>query len=228
MPTKKPDIDDSWYFLLEEEFEKDYMVKLRAFLKKELACKTLYPPMPLVFNAFKQSPFEKIKIVILGQDPYHGPGQAHGLSFSVPPPTSLPPSLINIYRELNNDIGMPMPSHGSLESWAKQGVFLLNTVLTVEARKAASHRGHGWEIFTDKVISLLNEKAKNLVFLLWGKPAQAKEPMIDQQKHLLLKAPHPSPFSANRGFFGCKHFSKANDYLRTNKISPVDWSLAVN
>ncbi len=220
-------MSDCWYELLKFEFEKNYMKELRLFLKKELSHKKLYPPMPLVFNAFKKSPFKKIKVVILGQDPYHGPGQAHGLCFSVKPPTPPPPSLINIYKELIDDIGIEMPKHGLLNSWADQGVFLLNTVLTVEAHQANSHRGRGWEIFTDKVISILNEKKENLVFFLWGSPARAKVDKIDKQKHLVLTAPHPSPLSAHRGFWGCKHFSKANAYFKKKGIEPIDWGLPV-
>ena len=225
MSAKKPNMSDCWYELLKTEFEKDYMNELRLFLKKEFSHKTLYPPMSLVFNAFKESPFKKVKAVILGQDPYHGPGQAHGLCFSVKPPTPPPPSLVNIYRELHDDIGIKTPTHGSLNAWARQGVFLLNTVLTVEAHRANSHRNRGWEIFTDKVISILNEKKENLVFFLWGSSAKSKADKVDKGKHLVLTAPHPSPLSADRGFFGCKHFSKANAYLKSKEVGVIDWEL---
>lgn len=223
MGDRKPDIHESWYELLKLEFESESMAKLRLFLKSELQSKTIYPPMSKVFNAFRLCSFNSIKVVILGQDPYHGPKQAHGLCFSVLPPVKPPPSLINIYNELHTDIGVPIPNHGSLVSWAKQGVFLLNTVLTVQAGRAGSHRGRGWEVFTDAVIKILNRQAKNLVFLLWGSSAQSKIDMIDQDKHLVLKAPHPSPLSAHRGFFGCQHFSKTNAYLVSKGIQPIDW-----
>ena len=201
------------------------MKNLKVFLQEEKnKNKTIYPKGAEYFSALDLTPFEKVKVVILGQDPYHGPHQAHGLCFSVLPGVPTPPSLVNIYKELNQDLDIPIASHGFLKSWAEQGVFLLNNTLTVEAGKAGSHRGQGWEEFTDKVIQLLNQERDNLVFLLWGRPAAQKAEVIDIEKHCVLKAPHPSPFSADRGFFGCRHFSKANEYLQCKGIQPIDWS----
>ncbi|MBS1916092.1 MAG: uracil-DNA glycosylase [Bacteroidetes bacterium] len=219
-------IDPSWKEVLKQEFSKPYFLQIVTFLKTEkLGGKTIYPPGPLIFNAFNTTPFEKVKVVILGQDPYHGPGQAHGLSFSVPNGIAQPPSLINIFKELNSDIGMPVPSSGNLTHWAEQGVLLLNASLTVRANEPMSHAKIGWAEFTDSVISKISEQRKNVVFLLWGKFAQEKQVLIDETKHLILKAAHPSPFSAEKGFFGCKHFSKANNYLTKNGIDPIDWKI---
>lgn len=220
----KVKIHGAWKDLLISEFEQDYMLGLRKFLKAEVQKKkTIYPPGEEVFNALNLCPFEKVKVVILGQDPYHGPKQAHGLSFSVKPPLPPPPSLKNIYKELQSDLGIHPPSNGNLTRWAEQGVLLLNATLTVEKSKAGSHQGKGWEEFTDKVIHLINEKKQNVVFLLWGSYAQKKGTFIDQQKHLVLKAPHPSPLSAHRGFLGCKHFSKTNAYLKKHGLTPIKW-----
>ncbi|MDR2009835.1 MAG: uracil-DNA glycosylase [Bacteroidales bacterium] len=223
MNEKKVNIEDSWYEQLKDEFDKEYFQKLKQFLVEEKKQHVVYPPGSLIFNAFNTTPFDKVKVVLLGQDPYHGPGQAHGLCFSVPHGIKPPPSLINMYKELNSDTGFNIPNHGNLESWAKQGVFLLNATLTVRANMAGSHQNKGWETFTDKVISTLSEKRENLVFVLWGRYAQAKEVLIDKNKHLVLKAAHPSPLSAHNGFFGCKHFSKINDYLREKGITEIAW-----
>ncbi|MFV1985515.1 MAG: uracil-DNA glycosylase [Thiohalomonadales bacterium] len=187
--------------------------------------KVIFPPGKLIFNAFNSTPFESVKVVILGQDPYHGPNQAHGLCFSVLPGVRFPPSLLNIFKEIHQDLDIPMPDHGCLQSWADQGVLLLNAMLTVEQNRAGSHQGHGWEQFTDRVIQLLNEQREGLVFLLWGSYAQKKGALINSKKHLVLKAPHPSPLSAYRGFFGSKHFSQANDYLVKQGLDPIDWRL---
>ncbi|RME59461.1 MAG: uracil-DNA glycosylase [Candidatus Dadabacteria bacterium] len=215
-----------WRDVLGPEKEKPYFKKILSFLEEEeKKGKTIYPPKHLRFNALKLTPFKKVKVVILGQDPYHGPGQAHGLCFSVPKGVPLPPSLQNIFKELKADLGVPYPSHGCLESWAKQGVLLLNAILSVERGKPASHRGIGWEQFTDAVIRVINDYKKNVVFLLWGADAQRKGAFIDRERHLVLEAPHPSPFSANRGFFGCRHFSKANAYLEKIGKEPINWSL---
>ena len=219
-------LSESWKKKLISEFEKSYMLKLRAFLVQEIRLKKcIYPSPREYFLAFNAVSFEKVKVVILGQDPYHGLGQAHGLSFSVRPPTRIPPSLRNIFKELEADIGIVKPKNGCLTSWANQGVLLLNTTLTVEAGKAGSHQNRGWEIFTDRVISLLNKERKDLVFMLWGSFAQNKAVFVDQKKHLILKAPHPSPFSADRGFFGCAHFSKANAYLKTRGKKEINWNI---
>jgi len=218
-------LENSWKNRLLPEFQKEYMKNLKIFLKTEQQKnKTIYPRGKEYFAALNLTPFEKVKVVILGQDPYHGPQQAHGLCFSVQPGVSIPPSLMNIYKELNQDLNIPKASHGFLEAWTKQGVFLLNNTLTVEAGKAGSHRGQGWETFTDRIVQVLNEEKKHLVFLLWGRPATEKGEWIDQKKHCVLKAPHPSPLSANRGFFGCRHFSKTNEYLRSKEIETIDWS----
>jgi uracil-DNA glycosylase len=215
-----------WKAHLDAEFELPYMVQLREFLKQEKAQrKVIYPPTTDVFNAFNQAPPSDVKVVILGQDPYHGPDQAHGLSFSVPDGVAIPPSLLNIYKELESDLGLPRPSHGNLAAWAAQGVFLLNATLTVEQGNAGAHQGKGWEGFTDKAISVINEQAENVVFMLWGAYAQKKGSIIDTQRHLVLKAPHPSPLSAHRGFLGCQHFSQANRYLQERGRLPIDWAL---
>jgi uracil-DNA glycosylase len=215
---------EPWQAVLHSEFEQPYMQQLRAFLVEERqAGKTLYPPADLVFNAFNHCAPDQVKVVMLGQDPYHGPQQAHGLCFSVPAGVKTPPSLVNIYKELHADVGMPIPTHGNLESWAAQGVFMLNTVLTVAAGQAASHQKQGWEQFTDKVIHLINESCPNVVFMLWGSYAQKKAGFVDQQKHLVLKAPHPSPLSAHRGFLGCQHFSQANQWLQAKGLAAIQW-----
>ncbi len=202
------------------------MIKLRDFLvTRKQHHAVMYPPGPQIFNALNSTPFESVRVVILGQDPYHGPGQAHGLCFSVLPGVKIPPSLANIYREIESDLGTPRASHGCLQSWAEQGVLLLNAVLTVERGQAGSHQGKGWELFTDNIVQLLNDKRQNLVFMLWGSYAMKKGAVINPRKHLVLKAPHPSPLSAHRGFLGCKHFSHANAYLQEHGIDPIDWSV---
>jgi len=217
-------LDPSWKVLLEQEFDKDYMRALRAFLIAEKQQgKLIYPPGPDIFNALNTTPFDKVKVVILGQDPYHGPGQAHGLCFSVSSGVPLPPSLQNIYKEIRGDLGIPLSPNGCLVSWARQGVLLLNSVLTVEAGKAASHKGKGWEQFTDTIVAILNERAEHLVFMLWGSYAHRKGAMIDRQRHLVLQSPHPSPLSSHRGFFGNKHFSSANTYLSEHGRPVIDW-----
>ncbi|HZZ75178.1 MAG TPA: uracil-DNA glycosylase [Puia sp.] len=219
-------MEAGWKKVLEAEFSKPYFLQIVHFLKTEkILGKTIYPPGSQIFNAFEMSPFEKTKLVILGQDPYHGPGQAHGLCFSVPDGIRPPPSLQNIFRELNTDTGMPIPQTGNLTPWARQGVLLLNAYLTVLANAPASHSQVGWGEFTDTVIHKLSDLKNNLVFLLWGKFAQEKQSLIDETKHYVLKAAHPSPFSADKGFFGCRHFSKANTYLMKNGIDPIDWKL---
>ncbi len=220
-------IEKSWSKYLKPEFAKDYMLELYSFLKKERAIKSIFPEDEDMFNAFSSTPFDKVKVVILGQDPYHGEGQAHGLSFSVKEGVKIPPSLANIYKELKMDLDIDHPGHGNLESWAKEGVLLLNSVLTVEKASAGSHRKKGWEKFTDKVIEVLNEEKENLVFVLWGAPAQKKGCKIDKQKHLVLTAPHPSPLSSYRGFFGCKHFSRVNEYLESKEIELISWNLII-
>ena len=219
-------IDESWKNLLSEEFKKPYFNDIRAFVKEEYKRKIVYPKGRDVFNAFNSTPVSKVKVVILGQDPYHGPNQAHGLCFSVLEGVPVPPSLKNIYKEINLDLGIGISKSGFLQKWANQGVFLLNSVLTVEKGKANSHRNCGWEFFTAKVIERLSEARKGLVFLLWGKSAQEKEKIIDSNRHLILKAPHPSPLSAHTGFLGCKHFSKTNTYLQENKKNLIDWRIA--
>lgn len=219
-------IGPSWKEQLRNEFSKTYFQQVTTFIKMEvMAGKTIYPPGKFIFHAFDKTSFENVKVVILGQDPYHGPGQAHGLSFSVPPGIKPPPSLVNIFKELHADIGMPIPSHGTLEKWAEQGVLLLNAVLTVRANEPASHSKSGWMEFTDAVIKTISERKEHVVFMLWGKFAHEKQVLIDETKHLLLKAAHPSPFSADKGFFGCKHFSKANAYLAAHGLEPIDWFL---
>lgn len=219
-------LDPSWLSHLQTEFEQTYMQQLSAFLRDEKAAgQTIYPNGDNIFAALNTTPLDHVKVVILGQDPYHGPGQAHGLSFSVPQGIKIPPSLRNIYKEIHQDVGIQPPPHGNLNSWAEQGVLLLNSVLTVRDSQAASHQGKGWETFTDKIISTLNEQRQNIVFLLWGSYAQKKGAVIDASKHLVLKAPHPSPLSAHRGFLGCQHFSQTNAYLQQQQQSPIDWSV---
>lgn len=225
MEVRKPDIDESWYRVLQDQFRDPYFAALKSFLVQEKQHYVVYPPGKLIFNAFNLTPFDKVKVVILGQDPYHGPGQAHGLSFSVPNGIQQPPSLQNIFKEIQNDLGYPPPKSGNLEKWAKEGVLLLNASLTVRDGQAASHAHHGWEVFTDAAIKALSDKKENLVFILWGNYAIAKESLIDTRKHLVLKSVHPSPLSASRGFFGCHHFSKTNNYLIEHGISPIDWRL---
>lgn len=216
----------SWQATLAQEFELPYMQALKTFLQDEKGLnKVIYPEASNWFHALETTPLEEVKVVILGQDPYHQRGQAHGLCFSVQPGVKVPPSLVNIYKELENDLGIERPEHGYLESWAKQGVLLLNAVLTVEDSKANAHQGKGWEQFTDKIISTINEHSDNVVFMLWGSYAQKKGAMIDEKKHLVLKAPHPSPLSAYRGFLGCRHFSQANGHLAENGKETIDWQL---
>lgn len=219
-------LEESWQQVLGSEFDKPYMQQLRLFLRKEKdQKKIIYPKTADVFQAFALAPISEIKVVILGQDPYHGPGQAHGLCFSVQPGVRPPPSLVNIYKELQTDLGIPPATHGCLVDWAKQGVLLLNSVLTVERGCPASHQGQGWEQFTDRVIEILNEKIAGIVFLLWGSYAQRKGQFIHTDKHCVLKTSHPSPFSAHQGFLGCKHFSKTNQYLQSLQKTPIDWRL---
>ncbi len=220
-------IEGSWKNALKNEFTKPYFLEIVTFLKiAKNEGKTIYPPGQFIFNAFNQTPFEKVKAVILGQDPYHNPGQAHGLSFSVPPGIKPPPSLINIYKEIQSDISVTMPmAYGDLTHWAQQGVLLLNAILTVTANTPASHSKVGWMNFTDAVISKISDEKKGVIFLLWGKFAQEKQVLIDETKHFVLKAAHPSPFSADKGFFGCKHFSKTNDLLTGQGLTPIDWKL---
>lgn len=218
-------LGNSWDGLLAEEFKKPYYLQLRQFLKQEYSTQQIFPPMYDIFNALRYTPYENVKAVILGQDPYHEPGQAHGLAFSVKKGVMPPPSLKNIYKELNDDLGVTAPSNGELTDWAKQGVLLLNTVLTVRRGQANSHRGKGWETFTDSVIRLLNDKSEPLVFLLWGGNAKSKLPLLTNPNHLVLTAAHPSPLSAFSGFFGCRHFSKANAYLQQKGVAPIDWQI---
>lgn len=218
-------ISNDWAEKISAEYKKPYYRELFNFIKEEYSKVVVYPPSDDIFNAMHLTPLSKVKCVIIGQDPYHEPGQAHGLCFSVKPDIKVPPSLENIYKELHDDIGFSIPNHGYLEEWAKQGVLLLNTVLTVQAHRAFSHRGKGWEQFTDAIIRTVNEEDRPIVFLLWGKPAQEKKALLNNPKHLILEAPHPSPLSAYRGFFGCKHFSKANDFLMKNGETPIDWTL---
>ena len=215
-------IRQSWFELLKDEFEKPYFKSLQEFLKSERARYDIYPADDLVFNALNYVPLDKVKVVILGQDPYHEPNQAHGLSFSVLPPTPPPPSLVNIYQEIHNDLGINCEKTGDLSRWAKQGVLLLNTTLTVRRGQANSHRGKGWEILTERIIEILSNRKEPIVFLLWGSNAISFAPKIAKW-HLVLTAPHPSPLSAYRGFFGCKHFSKCNDFLKSNNIEPINW-----
>jgi uracil-DNA glycosylase len=219
-------LHESWKAPLLPEFEADYMARLEAFLLGEKAAgKQIFPNSEEWFRALELTPLEKVRVVILGQDPYHGPGQAHGLCFSVQPGVRPPPSLVNIYKELQTDLGISRPHHGFLEHWATQGVLLLNSVLTVEMTKAASHRGKGWEKFTDAVIRLVNAKADPVVFMLWGNYAQKKADFVDSARHLVLKAAHPSPLSAHNGFLGCRHFSQCNAFLESKGLTPIDWAL---
>jgi len=219
-------IEQGWKTSLNDQFSAEYFVSLKNFIYSERAAgKTIYPPADSIFAAFDLTPFDKVKVVLLGQDPYHGEGQAHGLCFSVPPGVAPPPSLVNIFKELKNDLGIPPPKHGNLQKWARQGVLLLNATLTVRANEAGSHQKKGWENFTDEVIRMLSSQKTGLVFLLWGKYAQAKDVLIDKSKHFVLKAAHPSPFSADSGFFGCRHFSKTNAVLTQQGKEPIDWKL---
>ena len=220
-------LDQSWKEVLQREFEKDYITNLFKYLsEEELNGQTIYPPTDLIYNAFNHTHFEKVKVVLLGQDPYHGKGQAHGLSFSVQNGVRFPPSLQNIFKELKNDFpGYNLSKNGNLTKWADQGVLLLNTTLTVEAGKPGSHQNKGWEIFTNEVIRLLSDSKTGLIFLLWGRYAQAKEKLINLNKHFILKAAHPSPFSAYNGFFGCKHFTKVNEILEKNGLEGIDWQI---
>lgn len=221
-----PELSEDWQALVGNEFQQPYMQALADFLaEKKQQGEVVYPSEALIFNAFNHCPPAKVKVVILGQDPYHGPNQAHGLSFSVPQGQRVPPSLRNIYKELEADVDLAKPSHGNLESWAKQGVFLLNSVLTVSAGQAASHQKKGWETFTDSVIRAINQHCPHVVFMLWGSYAQKKAAFVNQNKHLVLQAPHPSPLSAHRGFLGCQHFSQANQWLLTKGCTQIDWSL---
>ena len=220
-----PQINDEWKKELSDEFQKPYFEALRIFLVDEKKQYQVYPPGPVIFEAFNSTPFSRVKVVILGQDPYHGPGQAHGLCFSVPDGVLFPPSLQNILKELETDLGIPYPRSGNLTHWADQGVLLLNATLTVRANQAGSHQGKGWEQFTDAVIRKLSEKCTGLVFMLWGNYARNKKAIIDTTKHCILEAPHPSPLSVYRGFFGCRHFSSANEWLVSKGLTPVDWGL---
>lgn len=222
--VKRPDIDPGWAARLEEQFAAPYFAELKRFLVAEQARAVVYPKGKDMFNAFKLTPFDRVRVVILGQDPYHGPGQAHGLCFSVPRGTAVPPSLQNIFQEIHRDLGLPVPPHGELTHWAEQGVLLLNATLTVRDGEAGSHQGKGWERFTDAAIQALAEGRKGIVFLLWGRFAQAKESLIGDH-HYILKAPHPSPLSAHRGFIGCGHFSQANELLVAQGSPPIDWGL---
>ena len=218
-------IGNSWDEVLAGEFEKEYYQKLREFLKEEYSTRRVYPSMENIFRSLKETPYDRVKAVIIGQDPYHEPGQAHGLSFSVKPGVDIPPSLQNIYKELQDEMGCYIPNNGYLVKWARQGVLLLNAVLTVRAHAAASHQGKGWENFTDAVIREVNKKDAPVVFMLWGSFARSKKAMLDNPKHLILEAPHPSPLSAYRGFFGCNHFKRCNEFLSSNGLTPVDWQI---
>ena len=218
-------IDNDWLPALMPEFRKPYYKELFQFVKEEYATKQIFPPAEDIFNAFHLTPLRKVKVVILGQDPYHDVGQAHGLCFSVRPGVETPRSLVNIYKELHDDLGCRIPNNGYLEKWAKQGVLLLNTVLTVQAHQAFSHRGKGWEEFTDAAIKVLNEQDRPMVFILWGKPAQAKKAFLNNPKHLIIESPHPSPLSASRGFFGSRPFSRTNLFLEENGMAPIDWQI---
>ncbi len=223
--TPRPQLEPSWLEVLEPEFAKDYMRQLKAFLVEEKRRSRVFPPGREMFAAFWNTPFDRVRVVVLGQDPYHGPDQAHGLCFSVRRGVPPPPSLLNVFRELNHELGVPRPTHGDLTHWAKQGVLLLNTVLSVRARQANSHRGQGWETFTDRAIAELVARREGLVFLLWGAAAGRKASDIDPRRHLVLRAPHPSPLSAHRGFFGCGHFAQTNAYLQSRGETPIDWTL---
>lgn len=221
----RPRIEPSWLEVLSDEFAKPYFAQLKAFLLEEKRRYEVYPPGPLIFNAFNSTPFDKVKVVLIGQDPYHEPGQAEGLCFSVPDGCPFPPSLVNILKELESDLGYPFPKSGHLAKWAQQGVFMMNATLTVRAHQAGSHQRKGWETFTDAVIRILSQRKDGLVFLLWGSYAQAKSALIDTTRHHILKAVHPSPLSAYRGFFGCRHFSQTNALLAAQGKEPVDWNL---
>ncbi len=216
-------IEPSWHEVLKDEFEKPYFSILTDFVRKEYKTKTVFPPAKLIFNAFDLCPFDNVKVVIIGQDPYHGYGQAHGLCFSVNDGVQFPPSLVNIFKEIERDLQIPFPASGNLERWAKQGVFLLNATLTVLAGSAGSHQNKGWEEFTDSVIKKISDQKEHVVFMLWGSYAQKKGAVIDSKKHLILKAVHPSPLSAYRGFIGCGHFSMANNYLQQHGLDPIQW-----
>ncbi len=222
----KPPLEAGWQDVLGAQFNEPYMRALRQFLREQKdRRKVIYPSSQLWFNAFRLTPFDQVKVVILGQDPYHGPGQAHGLCFSVLPETPWPPSLVNIFQEIRQDLDIPEPSHGCLQRWAEQGVLLLNATLTVERHRAGSHQGKGWEQFTDRAVQALDQSREGLVFMLWGSHAQRKGQFVDSRRHLVLKAPHPSPLSAHRGFFGCRHFSRANQWLKEQGQVPIDWSI---
>lgn len=223
--TRSPKLPTSWLDVLADEFDRPHMHALRTFLVEEQRQHRVFPPNRDIFSAFWETPFDRVRVVILGQDPYHGPGQAHGLCFSVRRGVQIPPSLLNILREINDEIGIPRPEHGELLHWARQGVLLLNTVLTVRAREANSHRGRGWEAFTDRVIAELDARREGLVFVLWGSAARNKAARVDRERHLVLTAPHPSPLSAHRGFFGCGHFARINAHLEGRGEAPIDWSL---
>lgn len=225
MIEKRPEIEESWGEALKDEFHSPYFSKLKVFLNEDRKTYPIYPKGSQIFSAFNHTPLPRVKAVILGQDPYHGIGQAHGLSFSVADGVPLPPSLKNIFKELSDDLGITAPLSGNLENWAKNGVLLLNATLTVRKGEAGSHQGKGWEIFTDQVIRTISDLRAGVVFLLWGKFAQNKEDLIDSNKHFVLTAPHPSPFSVYRGFYGCKHFSKANKILMDNGLEPINWDL---
>ncbi len=225
MEKVSPVIEESWLEVLGSEFDMEYFSELKAFLIEEKGKYRIYPPGSLIFNAFNHTPFEKVKVVILGQDPYHGPGQAHGLCFSVPDGVPKPPSLINIFKELQDDLGIAIPRHGNLTRWADQGVLLLNATLTVRENQAGSHQNHGWETFTDAAITRLSLRRNGLVFVLWGNYAIAKKSLIDATRHFTLTSVHPSPLSAHRGFFGCRHFSQINNLLRQNGVEEIDWRL---
>lgn len=218
-------ITNDWLEPLSSEFRKGYYSQLYNFVKDEYSKTVVYPPAEDIFNAFHFTPLKDVKVLLLGQDPYHNEHQAHGLSFSVQPGQDIPPSLVNIYKELHDDLGCYIPNNGYLKKWADQGVLLLNTVLTVRAHQANSHQGHGWEQFTDAVIQAVNAQDRPIVYMLWGAPARRKKAMLTNPKHLILEAPHPSPLSAYRGFFGCKHFSKANEFLKANGLEPIDWQI---
>lgn len=218
-------ITNDWLGAIGEEFKKDYYKQLYQFVKEEYSTHVIYPPSEDIFNALHLTPLKDVKVVILGQDPYHNVNQAHGLCFSVRPEVDIPPSLVNIYKELQEDLGCYVPNNGYLVKWARQGVLMLNTVLTVRAHQAASHQGKGWEQFTDAIIDAVNKENRPIVFILWGKPAQMKKKMLNNPKHLILEAPHPSPLSAYRGFFGSKPFSKTNDFLQEHGVEPIDWQI---
>ena len=225
MEPVKPTLEEGWKNVLQDEFNKSYFIDLKAFLVEEKKKFRIFPPGSLIFNAFNHTPFDKVKVIFIGQDPYHGYGQAHGLCFSVPLGVTKPPSLENIFKELQNDLGIPVPGHGNLVKWADQGVLLLNATLTVRENQAASHQNKGWATFTDAVISKLSELRHNLVFVLWGNYAIAKKILIDDSKHHILTAAHPSPFSAYKGFFGCRHFSRINEILAKSGKEPIEWRI---